>query len=371
MKPTTIHRALVPPAAALALGLALTACGAGNESEGDSGSGDGGGSELSGTLNGAGASSQEAAMGAWRSAFQGENPGVTVNYDPVGSGGGRDQFLAGGVLFAGSDSAMDDEELAKSEDTCQGSQAFEVPSYVSPIAVVYNVQGVEDLKLDAATLAAIFAGKVTTWDDPAIAGLNPDADLPGDKITPVHRSDDSGTTDNFTDYLHQAAADVWTWEPDGVWPLKSGEGANGTSGVVEAVTNGAGTIGYADHSQTADLSAVQVGVGDAFVEPSADGAAKTLEVSPRAEDRPEGDIAVEVDRTTTQEGAYPIILVSYVIACPTYEKAQDADLVKAFLGYVVSDEGQQASAEAAGSAPLPSSLAEEAATSVEAIGSAG
>jgi phosphate transport system substrate-binding protein len=361
---------------AVTLGMALTACGAGNESEGasDSGSGDPGsgdsGSSLSGTLNGAGASSQEAAMGAWRSAFQGDNPDVTVNYDPVGSGGGREQFLAGGVLFAGSDAAMDDEELATSEDTCQGGQAFEVPSYVSPIAVVYNLEGVDDLRLDTATLAGIFAGTITTWDDPAIVDLNPDADLPGDKITPVHRSDDSGTTDNFTDYLHQAAGDVWTWEPDGVWPLKSGEGANGTSGVVEAVTGGANTIGYADHSQTQDLSAVQVAVGDAFVAPSAEGAAKTLEVSPRAEGRPEGDIAIEVDRTTTEAGAYPVILVSYVIACPTYESAQDADLVKGFLGYVVSDAGQQASADAAGSAPLPSSLAEEAASSVDAIAAA-
>jgi phosphate transport system substrate-binding protein len=353
--------------------MALSSCGAANESEGDTGAGASGGSEsgLSGTLNGAGASSQEAAMGAWRSAFQGDNPDVTVNYDPVGSGGGREQFLAGGVLFAGSDSAMDDEELAASEETCQGSQAFEVPSYVSPIAVVYNLDGVEELRLDAAALAGIFAGKITTWNDPAIADLNPDADLPADKITPVHRSDDSGTTDNFTDYLHQAAGDVWTHEPDGVWPLKSGEGATGTSGVVEAVTNGAGTVGYADHSQTEGLSTVRVAVGEDYVLPSAEAAAKTLEVSPRAEGRPEGDIAVEVDRTTTEPGVYPIILVSYVIACPAYASTGDADLVKAFLGYVVSDEGQEASAEAAGSAPLPSSMSEEAARSVDAIAASG
>jgi phosphate transport system substrate-binding protein len=356
---------------AVSLALALSACGAANESEGDAGSGSGDASGgLSGTLNGAGASSQEAAMGAWRSAFQGDNPDVTVNYDPVGSGGGREQFLAGGVLFAGSDSFMDDEELASSEETCQGGQAFEVPSYVSPIAVVYNLEGVEDLRLDAATIAGIFAGKVATWDDPAIADLNPDAQLPGETITPVHRSDDSGTTDNFTDYLHQAAGEVWTSEPDGVWPLKSGEGATGTSGVIEAVTSGAGTIGYADASQAEGLSVVQVQVGEEFVAPSAEAAAKTLEVSPRVEGRPEGDIAIEVDRTTTEAGAYPVILVSYVIACPAYESAEDADLVAAFLAYVVSDEGQQASADAAGSAPLPSALAEEAATSVDAIAAA-
>ncbi|MBA2774883.1 MAG: phosphate ABC transporter substrate-binding protein PstS, partial [Nocardioidaceae bacterium] len=219
-------------AAAITLALILSACGAANEEAGAAGS-----SDLSGELNGAGATSQEAAMAAWKAGFQSDNSAVTVNYDPVGSGGGRESFLSGGVLFAGSDSYMEDEELTKAKETC-GGDPIEFPVYVSPIAVIYNLQGVDDLQLSPATLAQIFAGDITTWDDPAIAADNPDADLPGDDITPVHRSDESGTTNNFTDYLSQAAEADWTYGPVETWPIKGGEGADGTSGVVSAVTEG-------------------------------------------------------------------------------------------------------------------------------------
>lgn len=370
MNRTSMRRAALPTVAVLALGMGLSACGAGNESTSSSdsssaaSSGDAG---LSGTLNGAGSSAQEAAQAAWQSGFQQANSGVTVNYDPVGSGGGREQFLAGGVLFAGSDSYLDDEELTKSKETCGGAEAFDIPAYVSPIALVYNLDGVEDLQLSGETLASIFSGKITKWNDPAIAADNPDAELPSTAITPVHRSDDSGTQDNFTQYLSAVAPKIWTDEADGVWPLKSGEGANGTSGVIESVTNGAGSIGFADESQAGDLSVAKVKVGDAYVAPTAETAAKVVDVSPRAKDRPAGDIAIDVDRTTTEAGAYPVVLVSYAIACPTYPDQEKADLVKGYLSYVVSSEGQQAAAKAAGSSPLSDTLSSEAVKQVETI----
>jgi phosphate transport system substrate-binding protein len=262
---------------------------------------------------------------------------------------------------------MDDEELAASKKTCGGAEAFDAPAYVSPIAVIYNVEGVTDLQLSGPTLAGIFIGEITKWNDPKIAADNPDAELPSTTITPVHRSDDSGTQDNFTQYLSAVAPDVWTEEPDGVWPLKSGEGANGTSGVIESVTNGNGSIGFADESQAGDLSIAKVKVGEEYVAPSAETAAKTVDVSPRVKGRPEGDIAIEVDRTTNEAGAYPIVLVSYVIACPTYEDPEEAKLVRAYLSYVVSPDGQQAAAKTAGSAPLSSELSDEVAAQVEAI----
>jgi phosphate transport system substrate-binding protein len=362
---TPFRRVVAPAIATLALGLSLTACGAGNETDANGDTGDTG--TLSGTLNGAGSSAQEAAFTAWRAAFQGENSDVTVNYDPAGSGAGREQFLAGGVQFAGSDSYLSDEELASSKTTCGGAEAFDVPSYISPIAVVYNLPGVDGLQFSAKTIANIFNGTIKKWNDPAIAAENDGADLPDKAISAVHRSDDSGTTKNFTDYLSKAGEGAWKDEADGVWPLTGGEAAQGTSGVIDAVTNGEGTIGYADHSQAGDLQVAAVKVGDAYVEPSADAAAKVVEVSARTEGRPEGDIAIDVDRTTTEAGAYPVILVSYVIACPTYEKAADADMVKAFLSSVVSADGQQKAAEAAGSAPLPASLSTEAVAQVEKI----
>jgi phosphate transport system substrate-binding protein len=353
---------------ALAGTLALSACGASNET--DSAGGGGGGSEaqeLSGDLVGAGASSQQAAMEAWQAGFQGEYPDVNFSYDPAGSGAGREQFIAGTTDFAGSDSALDDEELASAQERCAGGEIFELPNYVSPIAVIFNVEGVDELNLTPQTIAGIFTGGITTWNDPAIAEENPDATLPDTAITPVHRADDSGTTDNFTDYLFQAAGDVWTSEPDGVWPLEGGEAANGTSGVVEVVTSTAGAVTYADASRAGDLGVAGVAVGEEFVAPSAEAAAAVVENSPAVEGRGEYDFAIEVNRETEGSGEYPIVLVSYHIGCVEYDDQESADNVKAFMEYVISEDGQQTAAENAGNAPISDSLREQAQGAVDAI----
>ncbi len=370
MNRTSFRKALAPSVAVLALSISLTACGAGNESA--AGSGDGASEAaggLSGDLSGAGSSAQEKAQGAWATGFQGVNDGnVTVNYDPVGSGDGRTNFISGGVSFAGSDSYLNDDEgeLTAATERCNGEDPIEVPAYVSPIAVAFNVEGVDALNLSPDTIAQIFDGKITTWDDAAIADENPDADLPDQAITAVHRSDDSGTTKNFTDYLGKAS-DSWSYEAADAFPVTGGEAADGTSGVISAVSGGTGTIGYADESQVGDLSVVSVKVGEEYVAPSAEGAATVVEASPSAEGRPEVDMAVDIDRETTESGAYPVVLLSYVIACQTYEDQAEADLVKGYLSYIVSDEGQAAASEEAGSAPLSSSVAERARGIVEAI----
>jgi phosphate transport system substrate-binding protein len=306
-------------------------------------------------------------MDAWRAGFQQANSGVTVNYDPAGSGAGVEQFLAGGVDFASSDSALDpDSEIDAARGRC-GADAIEVPDYVSPIALVYNLDGVDDLRLSARTVAGIFAGKITTWDDPSIRAENPDAKLPGAAIKPVHRSDDSGTTANFTDYLSKAGQGAWAPDPNKVWPFRSGEAANQTSGMIAAVQGAHGSIGYADDSQAGELSKVSIKVGDAYVAPSAEGAAKALEASPEATGRPDNDLAIDVDRTTTADGAYPLMLTSYLIACPTYPGQDKAELVRNFLTHVISATGQQAAAANAGSAPLPASLAEKAQAIIDTI----
>jgi phosphate transport system substrate-binding protein len=368
---TTTRTAAV--SAALAGSLALTACGAANEGSATSPEAGGGSSaeQLSGALVGAGASSQQAAMQGWSAGFSSLQPEVTLSYDPVGSGGGREQFIAGGTDFAGSDAALDEEELTAAEERCGGSDVFELPNYISPIAVIYNLEGVDELNLTPATIAGIFSGAITNWNDPAIAADNPDATLPDQPITPVHRSDDSGTTTNFTEYLSAAAGDVWTSEPDGEWPLPGGEAASGTSGVVSAVTAGAGAIGYADLSQAGELGVASVQVGEEFVAPSAEAAAAVVENSPAVEGRGEYDFAIEVNRQTEGSGEYPIVLVSYHVGCVQYDDQAKADLVKAFMGYVISEEGQQAAAEAAGSAPISDALREQAQGAVDAITAAG
>ena len=356
------------PAAAAALVLIATGCGAGNEADADGGDS---GSSLSGELNGAGASSQQSAFEAWQAGFQTENPDVTVNYDPVGSGSGREQFIAGGnIAFAGSDEYFPDEELTAAQERCS-SDVIEVPVYVSPIAVIFNVQGVDDLNLTPETLGGIFAGKITKWNDQAIAADNPDANLPNAPITAVHRSDESGTTANFTDYLDQASGGSWSHGVVETWPVKSGEAAEGTSGVVSAVKNGNGTIGYADASQAGDLGVAKVQVGGEFVEYTPEAAAASLESSKPAGDRGESSMALDLERTTKEAGVYPIVLVSYGMACSEYESEEDAELVKEWFTYVLSDEGQEAAAKQAGSAPLSETMSSDATAIVEKISAAG
>ncbi|NEK87524.1 phosphate ABC transporter substrate-binding protein PstS [Blastococcus saxobsidens] len=352
---------------ALAGTLALAACGASNESGNGGGGGGSDEQSLSGDLVGAGASSQQAAMEAWQAGFQGEYPDVNFSYDPVGSGGGREQFVAGNTDFAGSDAALDEEELAAAQERCAGGEIFELPNYISPIAVLFNLEGVDDLNLSPDTIASIFTGGITTWNDPAIAADNPDATLPDVPITPVHRADDSGTTDNFTDYLFQAAGDIWTNEPDGVWPLEGGEAANQTSGVVSVVEGRNGAITYADASRAGSLGVANVGVGDEFVAPTAESASAVVENSPAVEGRGEYDGAIELNRTTEGSGEYPIVLVSYHVGCIEYDDQAAADNVKAFMEYVISEDGQAAAEENAGSAPISDALREKAQSAVDAI----
>jgi phosphate transport system substrate-binding protein len=316
------------------------------------------GTAVTGTLNGAGASSQAAAMQGWQAGFQAYAPGATVNYEAIGSGGGRETFLAGGTDFAGSDAYLSDEEYAASVDRCAGDQgAVNLPHYISPIAVAYNLPSLEGttLNLSPAVLAGIYANTITAWNDPAIAADNPGVDLPDLAVNPVHRSDESGTTKNFTDYLSQVAGDVWTfgaieaWDADGPG---GGEGADGTSGVVAATAAGEGSIGYADASQIGSLPAAAIGVGDAFVEFSPEAAAKIVDVSERVAGRTEFDFAFDLTRDTTESGVYPIALVSYHIVCLQYETQEKVDLIKSFMTWVGSEEGQAASQASAGSAPI-------------------
>ena len=243
-EPHFLPPAIVPGAAALALGLSLTACGAGNEDD-SSASGDRRGRAACPAPSTAAArSSQEAAQNAWRAGFQEANPDVTVNYDPIGSGGGREQFISGGFPFAGSDSYLTDDEgeLDRRDRALRRRAPSRSPTTSRRSRSSTTSRASTTLNLSPDTLAGIFAGEITTWDDPAIAEDNPDADLPAEPITPVHRSDESGTTGNFTNYLSTVGRGrLDRTARSRTWPIEGGEGGNGTSGVVAAVTNGANT----------------------------------------------------------------------------------------------------------------------------------
>ncbi len=326
-------------------------------------------STLSGLLLGDGASSQKAAQDVWVAAFQTEHPLATVEYNPIGSGSGREAFIAGASSFAGSDRPYRLNEIAEEEflACAPNSGIVELPTYISPIAIVFNLDGVTSLTLDPGTLARIFSGDIRRWDDPAIVGLNPDQSFPDATITAVHRADDSGVTENFTDYLAEAAAAEWPYKPSGEWPVSGGEAANQTSGVVSAVTTGSGTIGYVDASRTDGLGIAGVLVGGTPALPTAESAAAIVDASSVEEGREPGDLAIDLDRATATEGAYPIVLVSYLIGCVEYRKADQAELVKRYFQYVISDAGQRRAQDFAGSAPISPGLFERASAAVDLI----
>ena len=325
--------------------------------------------ELSGTLNGSGASSMAAGQEAWIAAYQIANPGVTVNYDPTGSGTGRAQFMEGATSFTGSDSYWKEEELLEDFPSCEaGTLPWEFPIWISPIAVIFNLDGTSSLNMDGSTVAGIFAGEITMWNDAAIAAANPGVALPELAITAVHRSDESGTSKNFTDYLSAVAGDTWTVGAIEAWPVEyGGEGAQGTSGVVSAVTGGNGTIGYADASRAGDLGTVAVKVGTDYVAYSAEAAAAVVDASPVVEGRESYDLATKIDRNTTASGAYPIVLVSYLMGCNDYMDDAQAELVRAWASFLVSEEGQNAAAVSAGNAPISAGLRAKAQAIIDAI----
>ena len=327
---------------------------------------------LTGEYAGAGASSQQTAVEAWIEGFRSQAPNATVAYNPSGSGAGVSTFLTGSTVWAGSDKALSAEEIEQSKSVCASGTAFDVPVYVSPIAVAFNLDGIstagKHVNMDAATIAKVFNGEITRWNDPAITEQNPGLDLPNLTITVVHRSDKSGTTLNFVSYLKDVAPSAWPHDLSENWPNEVGQGAKGTSGVVSTIKQANGTIGYADFSQVGDLGTVAVKVGDDYTPISADAASKVIADSP-VDSSVDGDnrIVVDINHKTAATGAYPIVLVSYDIVCPAYKESNDATFAKAWLTYVTSAEGQKAAQDAAGTAPLPSNLTGKITASIDQI----
>jgi phosphate transport system substrate-binding protein len=328
---------------------------------------------ISGTINGGGATSQSAAQEAWRAGFAAANPSVTVNYDPTGSGDGRKAFQEGGLSFAGSDGAfsVEDIEAGGFASCAEGSGLVEIPVYISPIAVAFNLPGIDSLNLDAATIANIFTGQIVKWNDSDIVGQNEGVELPDLAITAVHRSDGSGTTANFTDYLDQTSGGIWADGKVEDWPESlEGEAAEGTSGVAETLGATEGAIGYLDASRAGDLGTAAVKVGENYVAYSPAAATAAAGASTFQDGRAASDVVIDINRTIDAGEVYPLILISYLIGCETYADAGQGALVKAFFEYATSAEGQTAAAENAGSAPITgdANLEPKVAAAVAAIG---
>lgn len=348
---------------ALVGSIALAGCGSDDNTNTDRASGSSApaaaGDCFDGTLNAEGSSAQKNAFEEAAAGFSEKCPGATVNYNPTGSGAGIKQFIAGQVDFAGSDSALKTKEkdgaveTDAAAQTC-GSPAWNLPMVTGPIAIAYNVEGVDDLVMTPAVAAGIFSGKTTTWNDPAIAAINPGVSFPSTAIKVFFRSDESGTTENFTKYLNTAAPDNWTAEPAKAWTGK-GEGKEKSSGVAEGVKSTDGGITYVEwsYAKDNDLGVAKVDNGGGAIELTGESVGKGVEAA--TADGEGNDLRLSLDYATQEAGAYPILLVTYEIVCSVNDDPDQQAQIKAFLTHFASADVQK-SLEEIGYAPLPASV---------------
>ncbi len=345
MRTTRLMAALA--AAALAFGVA--SCGSDNSSNGAPEPASGGGSggsksaQLGGSLNGAGATFPQPVYQEWAARFQ-EKTGTTVNYQGIGSGGGIAQFTAGTVDFGASDASMTDEELAAAQAK---GEAVHIPTVLGAVTVSYNLDGVDKgMKLDGATVADIFLGNIKKWNDPKIASQNGDLKLPDSNITVCHRSDESGTTKNFTAFL-AAYSDAWKSGP-GVdksvkWPV--GTGAKGNDGVAACIKQNAGAVGYVEQAYALannfTYASVKNKAGD-YIEPTLEGASAAGEGLEIPDDLRISTI------DAPGKTAYPITALTFLLVyqdiCKAGKDEGTAKRVKAWLQYAMGD-GQNVAGE--------------------------
>ncbi|WP_283634399.1 phosphate ABC transporter substrate-binding protein PstS [Mycolicibacterium poriferae] len=363
-------------AAAIAA-LALAGCGSDNNAgtSGSNGGGDtgtvaaGSAEECGGknTLTAEGSSAQQNAMAVfaqtWGQVCQGKN----ISYNPTGSGAGREQFAAGNVDIGGSDSPIKEEQAQQAAQRCNGNEVWNLPLVFGPVAMAYNVEGVEGLVLNADVIAQIFQGGITNWNDPAIAALNEGKTLPDQGITPIYRSDSSGTTDNFQLYLEAAAPEAWTKGTGSEFQGGAGEGAQKSSGVVQAVQATPGSIGYVEKgfADQAGLPAAQIDNGSGAVELNNDSAGKAIDAATFAGEGNNLVLDLQALYGTTEEGAYPLVLATYSLVCSNGYPAETAEAVKSFLT-VASHQGQAGLPEA-GYVPLPERFTERLQEAIDGI----
>jgi phosphate transport system substrate-binding protein len=350
-----------------ALALAAAACGS-NDSNPNSGgssssSGSSGAAKAGGTINGAGATFPAPVYQEWAARFK-ETNGTTVNYQAIGSGGGVAQFSAGTVDFGASDAPMKDDEIATAQK--KGSDPVHVPTVLGAVTVSYNLEGVQQgLKLDGKAVADIFLGKVDKWDDPEIAAQNAGVKLPSDRITVCHRSDSSGTTKNFAEFMADYSP-AWKSGP-GVdkevrWP--TGTGAKGNDGVAGCVKQTKGSVGYVEQAYALQNKFTTAAIKNAdgtYVEPSLQATSAA-----GANASPPSDLRFSTINAKG-ETTYPITAVTFLVVwqdmCRAGLQQNQAKLVKSWLDYGLGA-GQKVAPQLQ-YAPLPDAIRSRAQAKVQ------
>ena len=322
-------------------------------------------------LKASGSSAQANAVTRFVTAYETACSGYTLNYTSSGSGAGVSEFIGGQTDFGGSDSPLSAEkgEVEKAKARCSGADAWNLPTVFGPIAVTYNLPGVDGVALDGPTLAKIFNGAVATWNAPEIAALNSGKTLPGDKINVVFRSDESGTTDNFQKYLDAASDGAWGKGAGKTFNGGVGEGAKGNEGTSAAIKNTPGSITYNEWSyatkQGLQIADVVTAAGPDPVKLSAESVGKSIDT---VKIKGQGnDLVLDTSSfyKPTEAGAYPIVLPTYEIVCSKYPDAEVAPAVKAFLTVATTD-GQKGLVEA-GYIPIPDTFKAKLTEAINAI----
>lgn len=370
-----LNRLGVAVSATAVVALTLTACGSDNNAGTSTSSGASGSATSSSnadcggktSLTAEGSTAQQNAIAEFNKVWGSVCSGKTLSYNPTGSGAGREQFIAKQVDFAGSDSALSGDQVAAAAERCGGNPAWNLPLVFGPVAMAYNLEGVDSLVVNGDVLAKIFQGQITKWNDPAIAALNSGATLPDTDIKPVYRSDSSGTTDNFQKYLQAAAPQSWTKGAGSEFQGGAGEGAQKSAGVVQAVQATPGAIGYVEKgfADQAGVPYVQIDNGAGAVELTDETAGKSIDAAKFAAEG--NDLALDLNSIygTKEAGAYPLVLATYEIVCSAGYDAETSAAVKSFLT-VAANEGQ-ANLGPAGYVALPDTFKERLLTSIEAI----
>jgi phosphate transport system substrate-binding protein len=349
---------------AVAAALALSACGSDNNgatsttttaaSSGSSGAASSAACP-SGTLNAAGSTAQENAISQAEKAYQTQCAGVTINYNGNGSGAGVTSFIQKQADFAGSDYALSTTQAGQvtSAGRCGSGSAVDIPAVTGAVAVIFNVPGVKSLDLSAKVLSEIFDGTITNWDNAAIKSANPTATLPNLAIQPFYRSDTSGTSYNFSNYLNAlggfAAANKQ-------WPGKAGQGAKGSSAVAAKVKSTSGGVGYAEYSYATedDLSYAEVSNAAGTFVPLTQANAANFLTQAKVVQTGE-DTKLTFNYQYSSATAYPAGLVTYEIVCGTGNDSTQLPLIKGFLSYLTSSAAQN-SFTSLGYVPLPATL---------------
>jgi len=349
--------------AVAATALAIAGC---SPSTPGSGSSPGGGAAsasgalLSGTLNGSGSTFQLTFQEEATSGFKSVQPAITVNYTGIGSGKGRASLAAGTVGFAGSDTPIPAAEQAG----FKGKTVLYFPVVTGPVTLSYNLSGVPKLDLSAPVIAGIFEGLIKTWNDPAIKADNRGASLPDTPITLAVRSDSSGTTSNFTNFLVQAAGSAWTLGSGSTitWPAGSLTGS-GNSGVAQLVKSTPGAIGYVDYATAKGsgltFASIKNKDGNYMAPSPSSAAAAASQATLKANDTFSAIWAGGA-------ASYPITYQSFDIVYARQPNANDATMLRAYLEYLLGA-GQELLPQL-GYAPLPASIDQQALAQLSKIG---